>query len=282
MIYFCCTHQYKRRVPNGSEKPKHPKLNHLANLPDHLIITNIVRHDNCDELYITFDPLEPRVCPHCGSINCVIKDAGRTQTVRHTANAQRGTIVTFHKRRLYCKDCSSSFLANPEWVHPALHITNALYITILLDLTQTLSITTIVSKNRVTSSIVASVLDTIVWKNPSRLPETLCVDEFKGRSGEWNPEKSRWDVNKYYCNISDGDAGVIIDILVKITAEFLMKYFRQFVPAQRKRVKYYCCDMHNGFISVAKDLFPDAYICIDMFHVIKLINDTIELIRRRL
>jgi len=40
--------------------------------------------------------------------------------------------------------------------------------------------------------------------------------------------------------------------------------------------------MHNGFVSVAKELFPHARICIDMFHVIRLINDTLYVIRRRL
>jgi transposase len=134
----------------------------------------------------------------------------------------------------------------------------------------------------VTDSIVVSVLDTIALERPSKLPETLCIDEFKGSSGEWNPEKSRWDVNKYHCNISDGDAGVIIDILPRIRAEYVSAYFRQFTITQRKRVRYYCCDMHGGFVSVARELFPEARICIDLFHVIKLINDTVDAIRRRL
>jgi hypothetical protein len=38
--------------------------------------------------------------------------------------------------------------------------------------------------------------------------------------------------------------------------------------------------MHNGFISVAKEMFPDAHICIDTF-TCKIINDT-SCHRRRL
>jgi transposase len=145
-----------------------------------------------------------------------------------------------------------------------------------------LSVAMIARNNYVTPSVVTSVLDSISWEHPSQLPETLCVDEFKGSSGVWDSEKSRWDITKYHCNISDGEAGIIIDILPRITAEHLKGYFHKFSSEQRKRVKYYCCDMHNGFISVARELFPDANICIDMFHVVKLLNDTVESIRRRL
>lgn len=262
--------------------PEHLKINHLANLPDNLTITNIVKHDNCDELFVSFQPSQIRICPQCGSNNCVIKDSGRKQTVRHTANAQRGTIITFRKKRLYCKDCHTSFFDNPKWLHPSLHITNELMLTICLDLTQMLSITAIARINRVTPAIVSSVLDSISWQHPSHLPETLCIDEFKGSSGTWQPSLKRWDVNYYHCNIADGDAGVIIDILPQIDCRYLAKFFRQYAPEQRSRVKYFCCDMHNGFISVAKTLFPQAHICIDMFHVVKLINSTVDAIRRRL
>lgn len=266
----------------AAKNPKHPRLNHLANLPNSVTITNIVQRENCDEYYITVDSPPSRICPCCSSNNCVIKDSGRRQTVRHTANNQRGVIITFHKRRLYCKDCHTSFFERLDWLHPSLHMTKALWLTLCLDLTQMLSIATIARNNRVTPSVVASVLDTIVYERPNNLPETLGIDEFKGNSGEWDAEHSRWTVEKMHCNISDGDAGVVIDVLPQITSEYLLKYFRQYSADQRAKVKYFCCDMHNGFISVAKQLFPQAYICIDLFHVVKLINDTIELIRRRL
>lgn len=47
-------------------------------------------------------------------------------------------------------------------------------------------------------------------------------------------------------------------------------------------VHFYCCDMHNGFVSVAKEVFPRAIICIDMFHVIKHLNECVSSIRVQL
>jgi len=100
----------------ATKGPKHPKLSYLAGLPEDATITNIVKREHCDELYITFKSPEYRSCPYCGSNNCIIKDAGRVQTIRHVAVAQRGTIITFHKRRLFCKDCCSTFYENPSWL----------------------------------------------------------------------------------------------------------------------------------------------------------------------
>ena len=222
----------------AAKNPKHPRLNHLAKLPDSVTISNIVARDNCDEYIVTLNAPEHRSCPHCGSDDCIVKDSKHAQTVRHIAAGQRGCIVTFRKRRLYCKQCATTFFENPDWLHPSLHITNPLWYTICLDLTQMLSVTTIARNNYVTPSVVSSVLDTIEWERPLQLPETLCVDEFKGASGEWNAEKGRWDVNKFHCNISDGGAGYIIDILPRITAEYLKDYFRQYSAVQRKLLRY--------------------------------------------
>lgn len=52
--------------------------------------------------------------------------------------------------------------------------------------------------------------------------------------------------------------------------------------SERDKVHFYCCNMHNCFISVAKELFPLAIICIDMFHVIKHLNECVSSIRVQL
>ncbi len=82
-------------------------------------------------------------------------------------------------------------------------------------------------------------------------------------------------------NISDGDAHAVIDVLVQISGVAVNRYFHQFSSVQRQQVKYFCCDMSNGFVSVARKNFPDARICIDPFHVIKRLNDMAGQVRLR-
>ena len=122
------------------KNPTHPKLTYLAGLPDDVIITNIVKRENCDEFYITLKPPEHRTCPNCGSNDCVIKEISPAQTVRHVPVARRGTILTFRKYRLFCKTCNATFFEQLEWLHPALRITTLLFLNLCLDLTQMLSI----------------------------------------------------------------------------------------------------------------------------------------------
>ena len=136
----------------------------------------------------------------------------------------------------------------------------------------------------VSVTVVEHVLDSISFDRPDHLPETLCIDEFKGDSGEWDDQQKCWHGNRYHCNIvnGDGDKGYVMDALPEIKADSVKNYFRQFAPDERKHVKYFCCDMHNGFISVAREIFPQAYICIDMFHIVNRLNKALTDVRLRL
>ena len=259
-------------------------INQLFNLPDSVTVSGIIRHEHCDEYIVTYPLPEQRVCPHCHSCDCVIKDSGADQTVRHTVSHDRGTLVTFHKVRLLCHSCHHTFYIEPDWVHPCLRMTLALYYKLIHDFMDKTSFRTVADINRVSPALVAEVLASVEFGMPAHLPETLCIDEFKGSSGAWHPGKARWNVTRYHCNIVSGDGGkgYVLDILPQISADFVKAYFRQYPHHERLRVKYFCCDMHNGFLSVAKEIFPHAHICIDMFHVVELVNDAVTAVRLRL
>lgn len=48
------------------------------------------------------------------------------------------------------------------------------------------------------------------------------------------------------------------------------------------KIRFYRCNMHKSFVSVARKIFPQAVIRIDMFHVIKHLNDYVSEIRRQI
>ena len=255
--------------------------NYLAKLPQEATIKSIQVLKDYDLITLDVPTASQRLCPHCGSNDCVIKDSGTIQTIRHIPCNHRGTVVSFHKRRLLCKDCHSSFYETPYWIHPSLRMTQALYDSILLDLIQPLAFSEVARRNHVPQSTVQSVFQFIHFGRPAKLPETICIDEFKGNSGVWSSKHRRWYRNKYHCSISDGDSHSVIDVLDQISGVYLNKYFHQFSLEQRKRVKYFCCDMSNGFVSVSRKNFPNARICIDPFHVIKRLNEMVDHVRLR-
>lgn len=87
--------------------------NYLAKLPQEAAIKNIQAFRDYDLITLDVPAPRQRLCSHCDSTDCVIKDSGVWQTVRHIPSNHRGTAVTFHKRRLYCKECHSTFLKIP-------------------------------------------------------------------------------------------------------------------------------------------------------------------------
>jgi transposase len=256
--------------------------NLLANLPNELTIKKVIRYSDYTEIQVAYHEYE-RVCPNCGSSACIIKDSGKDYRVYHAPSGNRPTHLCFHRRRFLCKDCHRSFMEQPAWLHPTLHLTQALYLNICLDLTDMLSVSAIANKNCVNDDVVNSALALIQMNPPSKLPETLCMDEFKGETGIWNPQKCRWDTEKYHASVIDGSSRAVIDVLPVIRSSELKKYFRQFSSEERARVRFFCCDMHNGFIGTAKEMFPNCTICIDPFHVVKHLNeDAVDAIRTRL
>jgi transposase len=253
--------------------------NQLIHLPSEVTINSMETHEHSFELFLSFPPPQERICPDCGSTHCVVKDSGRMQTVRHIALSGSGTMLTFRRRRYRCKDCGRSFYEPIYWLHPSLHMTYQLYLDICQGLTTTHSLCSIARQNCVTEAIVQSVIDSVDFDRPQSLPKTLCIDEFKGSSGTYDSKQKRWIVDKFHCNISDGDAGCIIDILPAITLDELLPYFFSFDLSLRQEVRFFACDMHGGFITLAKRCFPNVTVCIDMFHVVRLINTNIDTIR---
>ena len=76
------------------KEPRNPRINYFTNLPDNVIVTNVVQYENCDELCISYKPPANRKFPECGSINCSIKEISIKQTIRHTPVNRRGVIYT--------------------------------------------------------------------------------------------------------------------------------------------------------------------------------------------
>jgi transposase len=53
----------------------------------------------------------------------------------------------------------------------------------------------------------------------------------------------------------------------------------EYHPIVRQQVRFFCSDMRSGFSKVARACFPHAKICIDLFHVVKLLAEAISSIR---
>ena len=254
----------------------------LAAVPEGCTIDRHEIHGHTLELFVTWP--EPKgtdlVCPHCGSCDCTDKGKGSLQTIRHVNTGLMGTLITFRKPRFVCRDCGRSFYARPKWVFPDMSVSSFVALQIFDELTCTGKSLSMIARDTFTSpAIVTSLLERIPYRAPKKLPVSLGIDEFKGNSGYWDPKRKRFCTEKYHCVLVDADAGRVIDILLKATYQELHDYFMEFSPDARKRVRFFCTDMRSGFSKVARVCFPRAKICIDMFHVVKLVTGAVGDVR---
>ena len=252
--------------------------NELAGLSSGCDIKRCVHEDGIYQFFIDYPKVNP-LCPSCGSAHCNIKTSDKEQVLRHIAINRQPSFLVFKKKRYCCVDCGVSFYSVPDWMSLGIRMTQQLYFSIVFDLMTDKSIHQIALDNGVTDSITSTLLENLPVSSPRRLPETLCIDEFKGDSGVWNSEKHKYDRDKFQTIIVDGDDYCVIDVLPGKKSDDVKEWVRKFSLQQRQTVRYYCCDMYNGYVSVAKDLLPNAHICIDTFHVIEKLHDAMNAIR---
>jgi len=176
------------------------------------------------------------------------------------------TYLHLYKQRFYCKNCHRTFSAKTYYVAKNCYLSQSLKFTIAVDLKKKISMKDIASRYFVSSKTIERVLNSL-FKEPCRnlnyLPNHLLIDEFKGTS----------DCEGAMCFIiSDADTSKIFDILDDRRNFKLRAYFQRFTLKARKRVTHIVMDMNASYDAVTKEVFPNARISIDRFHVIQQIT----------
>lgn len=215
-------------------------------------------------------PVKEHRCPHCGHTTTYIKDY-RLQTVKDLTVAGNPLIVTVRKRRYICKECNSTFTENNPYIKRYCHFPQRFYFESIKETLSLQSFTSIARRVGVSVSSVIRWFDNINYPK-AKLPSCIAIDEFKGNAGD----------EKFQCNLSDPVKHKIIDILPSRNSEDLCKHFLEYPYEERAKVKKVVMDLSTLFHSLAKQLFPEAKIIADKFHVIRVVINSLENVRKRI
>jgi transposase len=82
--------------------------------------------------------------------------------------------------------------------------------------------------------------------------------------------------------VSDIDKGSLIEVIDSHKSDEIIDVLKQQPQAVRENVKEVSVDMWGGFQKVIKEVFPNALIVIDRFHVMQLVNQSLNRIRLKL
>lgn len=202
-------------------------------------------------------------CPYCHSTN--LKHNGHyISNVRFiTADASHPVSIRLKKQRVICNNCLKRSMAQSNLVNKYCHISNNSKRKILAALTEDRSMTSIAREQNVSVNTVQRVLESSsskFYEEFDRLPEHLAFDEFKG-------------VGKKMHFISlDGNSHQAVQILRTRFKPEILYYFYKFTPQARAMVKTVTMDLNCYYPLVARELFPNAQIVIDRFHMIQMLT----------
>ena len=225
--------------------------------------------NNSYEAFIEM-PVKEHRCPHCGYTTTYIKDY-RLHKVKDLSLAGKPLRVTISKRRYICKNCNSTFTENNPYIKRYCHFPQRFYFEVIKETFDLQSFSAIARRMGTSVTSIIRWFDNINYPK-AELPSCIAIDEFKGNAGG----------EKFQCNLSDPVKHKIIDILPNRDSEDLYKHFLEYPYEKRAKVKKVVMDLSTLFRSVAKKIFPEAKIIADKFHVIRVVTNSLENVRKRI
>ena len=209
----------------------------------------------------------PDYCPCCGCVNESHNDIikwgyRRNCKIKIPKISNCFSLLILHKQRFFCKNCGNTFIAETNLIDKNKNISNNTELQINLELMTKQSEKDIAKRLDVSVSKIDRKLNEIsshTVLRHSSLPKSMNWDEFKA---------TKDTKGKMAFIITDNDNGNIFDIQDSRKSIDLEKYFRRYSRNERNKVKHISTDFYSGYIHLAKNLFKNAEISIDRFHIV--------------
>lgn len=206
---------------------------------------------------------ELNVCPNCESDN-FIYNGFKTVTIPYiSANASKPVFIKVKKHGIFCKNCQEYSYPSTNIVEKHCHISNAVkqqnhiraYRRPFYD-------QYCQGKQRLGHhcSKMSGRVQRSVYPSFDSLPEHLAFDEFRGVG------------RKLHFICQDGEKHTIVVILQNRFKSTIRKYFEQFPETTRKAVKTVSTDLNCYYGSLARELFPNAKVVVDRFHMVQMVT----------
>lgn len=240
-------------------------IKNLLNLKG-VIIKSVKNFENSVEVYAEL-PISEQICPCCGTKTSKIHDH-YTQPIKDIPIQFKPVTIFLKKTRYYCKKCEKSFYPSNEVVAKYQRKTKRISYYIVEQLRNNISAKYIAKNLKIAPDFISKMLPYLAVTNTS-LPKVLCIDEFKGNSGDY----------KYQVALLDGETHKVIDILECRHKHFLCDYFKKFPKEQLDNVKFLVSDLWEPYKDIGITYFRKAKIVADHFHWIRYACNALDKIR---
>ena len=232
--------------------------------------------DGHPSIYVTL-ARNPRIfCPHDSS-HRIQSNGYYTRRIVISDRLFEKTDVFLKVPRYYCKDCHLSF---SEDFHMAPAGKTISYETVIkvMELLQDPHMTfrEAAQLTGISVSSIVRIFDEHCHIPRRTFPEAVCVDEVYSPGSSFND-------SDYVCIFYDFYEHKIIDVLPSRQKNYLHHYFQPFQgTGELNAVRFLIMDMHMTYKVIGKFYMKKAVICVDSFHVIKQLNDSLSKLRIRI
>ena len=210
-------------------------------------------------------------CPVCHAETDKVKDYYPQRILLDSVNGKSAYAIV-NKRRYYCPHCGKTFYeaVSPAAFYQRRSRTQVMHI--IQECSKKQSFTEIAKRYNVSAPTVIRYFSKVSFPAHRFLPDVISIDEFKGNA----------QGQKYQVAIVDPVGKRPLDILPKRDTEEIEKYFcRNFSYQQRCKVNLVVTDLSVLFRKVIRDVFPNAKIVADRYHVMRLVHWAMERVRKR-
>lgn len=240
------------------------------NLTEENVLSIQYVYKNKHNFYILTLVSRGNYCPQCHTFSKKIHSY-KIRNLNHAFLLKDDCTIKYKQRRYICPNCGTTFIEAAPFIsnHPKLTKTTITKVLELLkDYNSTFS--SVARQTNTSVTEVIQVFDEYVQIDRKPLSPVICIDEFYF---------SRHNDSKYACLLVNFKNGLILDVLDSRKKSSLREYFRSIPLEEREKVVYVSMDMYENYKDIASKYLPNATICIDSFHVIKMINDALDKIR---
>lgn len=245
----------------------------LLNLPS-VTITNVI----IEAKSITIDCHVTTLvssCPNCGKESRQINQYYRRR-LRDLNMGVRHVYLDVTMRQFYCSDCNRYYSEELDFADLNKDFTHR-QTDYMFCLARKQSYTEVaaivdVSPKTIERLVLARCSAMIDLPGRYRLVRRLGIDEHSHRKGK----------KDYLCILTDLDRGIIIDMLPDRKKDTLIAHFQGLGQEFCKQITDVSCDHWDAYIAAAQTCFPQATITLDRFHVVKLLNESLDTFRKEL
>lgn len=207
-------------------------------------------------------------CPLCGFET--LRPNGHKLTHIHVNGAtETPTVLDLNKQRWLCESCHHSIMATSPLVTPNHSIAQPMIPRVLKLAKQRLTVKVIGKIVGISASSVQRILNQYLNYHPARhVPINLCFDEFRATNNHM----------AFIC--LNGDSHQLVTLLPDRINRTIKDFFlAHYSLEERQAVQTVTMDMNAAYQRLIPEVFPNARIIIDRFHIVQILGRALDQVR---